>query len=71
MFFTYLSAIPALRPVVQDLFISKNQARADTGKELDAQREVAFSMLLRLTQYPAVRYTSFFTNSLTLFHDTF
>ena len=47
-------AIPALRPVVQDLFISKNQARADTGKELDTQREVAFSMLLRLTQYPAV-----------------
>eukprot|EP00794_Sanderia_malayensis_P005415 gene5415-6091_t len=47
-------AIPALRPVVQDLFISKNQARADSGKELDTQREVVFAMLLRLTQYPAV-----------------
>ena len=49
------SAIPALKPVVHDLFISKNQARADSPKELDTQREVAFTMLLRLTQYPEVR----------------
>ena len=47
-------AIPALKPVVQDLFISKNQIRADSAKELDTQREVAFRMLLRLIQYPEV-----------------
>ena len=53
-FFICITAIPALKPVIQDLFVSKGQGRVDSGKELDTQREVAFSMLFRLIQYPEV-----------------
>ncbi|XP_066917148.1 huntingtin-like isoform X4 [Clytia hemisphaerica] len=47
-------AIPALKPIVQDLFTSQSQTRPDSAKDLDTQREVIVSMLLRVVQYPEV-----------------
>lgn len=48
-------AIPALRPIVEDLFLVRGiMNKADAGKELDTQREVLISMLLRLVQYHQV-----------------
>lgn len=51
----YLSlAIPALQPIVHDLFILRGANKADAGKELETQKEVVVSMLLRLIQYHQV-----------------
>lgn len=47
-------AIPALRPIVQDLFTAQSQTRPDSAKDLDTQREVVVSMLLRVVHYPEV-----------------
>ncbi|XP_057306791.1 huntingtin-like isoform X2 [Hydractinia symbiolongicarpus] len=47
-------AIPALKPIVQDLFATQSQVRADTSKDLDTQREVVVSMLLRVINFPEV-----------------
>ncbi|XP_076357189.1 huntingtin isoform X3 [Tachypleus tridentatus] len=47
-------AIPALQPVVEDLFLLRGSNKIDSGKELDTQREVVVFMLLRLIQYPQV-----------------
>ncbi|XP_041041506.1 huntingtin isoform X4 [Carcharodon carcharias] len=44
-------AIPALQPIVHDLFVLRGTNKADAGKELDTQKEVVVSMLLRLIQY--------------------
>ncbi|XP_043203807.1 huntingtin-like [Amphibalanus amphitrite] len=46
-------ALPALRPIVEDLFVSARPSVQD-AKELEAQKEVLLSMLLRLIQYPEV-----------------
>ncbi|XP_074640755.1 huntingtin-like [Tubulanus polymorphus] len=43
-------AIPALQPIVHDLFIMRTN-KIDAGKDLDTQREVVVSMLLRLIHY--------------------
>lgn len=48
-------AIPALQPIVHDLFLLRGSNKADAGKELDTQKEVVVSMLLRLVQYHQVR----------------
>ncbi|XP_068926815.1 huntingtin isoform X1 [Petaurus breviceps papuanus] len=47
-------AIPALQPIVHDLFVLRGTNKADAGKELETQKEVAVSMLLRLIQYHQV-----------------
>ncbi|KAJ8783450.1 hypothetical protein J1605_009155 [Eschrichtius robustus] len=47
-------AIPALQPVVHDLFVLRGTNKADAGKELETQKEVVVSMLLRLIQYHQV-----------------
>ncbi|XP_056410998.1 huntingtin isoform X2 [Hyla sarda] len=47
-------AIPALRPIVHDLFVLRGANKADAGKELETQKEVVVSMLLRLIQYHQV-----------------
>nr|XP_006822985.1 PREDICTED: huntingtin [Saccoglossus kowalevskii] len=47
-------AIPALRPIVHDLFVLRGSHKADSGKELDTQREVVVSMLIRLIQFHEV-----------------
>lgn len=47
-------AIPALQPIVHDLFVLRGTNKADAGKELDTQKEVVVSMLLRLIQYHQV-----------------
>ncbi|XP_042325579.1 huntingtin [Sceloporus undulatus] len=47
-------AIPALQPIVHDLFILRGTNKADAGKELETQKEVVVSMLLRLIQYHQV-----------------
>ncbi|CAL1538264.1 unnamed protein product [Lymnaea stagnalis] len=44
-------AIPALRPVVYDLFLLRGTVKSEVGKDLETQREVVVSMLLRLVQY--------------------
>ncbi|XP_069561004.1 huntingtin isoform X3 [Brachyistius frenatus] len=47
-------AIPALQPIVHDLFVLRGSNKADAGKELDTQKEVVVSMLLRLVQHHQV-----------------
>ncbi|MFT7807444.1 huntingtin isoform X1 [Arapaima gigas] len=47
-------AIPALQPIVHDLFVLRGSNKADAGKELETQKEVVVSMLLRLIQYHQV-----------------
>jgi hypothetical protein len=42
-------AIPALRPLVIDLFLNRTN---DESKEIDLQHDVTFNTLLRLIQYP-------------------
>lgn len=49
------AAIPALQPIVHDLFVLRGANKADAGKELETQKEVVVSMLLRLIQYHQVR----------------
>lgn len=49
-----LKAIPALQPIVHDLFVLRGSNKADAGKELETQKEVVVSMLLRLVQYHQV-----------------
>lgn len=49
------TAIPALQPIVHDLFVLRGTNKADAGKELETQKEVVVSMLLRLIQYHQVR----------------
>ncbi|XP_060568114.1 huntingtin-like isoform X3 [Ruditapes philippinarum] len=44
-------AIPALQPIVHDLFLLRGASKSDISKELETQREVIVSMLLRLIQY--------------------
>ncbi|ESO95031.1 hypothetical protein LOTGIDRAFT_160793 [Lottia gigantea] len=44
-------AIPALRPIVYDLFLLRGNMKSEVGKEQDTQREVVVSMLLRLINY--------------------
>ncbi|KAF5303786.1 hypothetical protein FQR65_LT08121 [Abscondita terminalis] len=46
--------IPALEPVVEDIFLSRNKANTTDFKELETTREVLLSMLLRLLEYPEV-----------------
>ncbi|MGH0149362.1 UNVERIFIED_CONTAM: hypothetical protein FKN15_015158 [Acipenser sinensis] len=48
-------AIPALQPIVHDLFVLRGSNKADAGKELETQKEVVVSMLLRLIQYHQVQ----------------
>ncbi|XP_077102661.1 huntingtin isoform X8 [Siphateles boraxobius] len=47
-------AIPALQPIVHDLFVLRGSNKADAGKELETQKEVVVSMLLRLVQHHQV-----------------
>ncbi|XP_028391517.1 LOW QUALITY PROTEIN: huntingtin-like [Dendronephthya gigantea] len=47
-------AIPALCPIVYDLFDTQATGRNENTKELETQREVFISMLLRLAQFPEV-----------------
>ncbi|XP_006875391.1 PREDICTED: huntingtin [Chrysochloris asiatica] len=47
-------AIPALQPIVHDLFVLRGTNKADAGKELETQKEVVVSMLLRLIQHHQV-----------------
>ncbi len=44
-------AIPALRPLVLDLYLTRS---ADDTKELDMQHDVIMKCMLRLVQYPQV-----------------
>ncbi|XP_064465594.1 huntingtin-like [Ornithodoros turicata] len=46
--------IPALQAIVEDLFLLPNTNRSDSRKELETQREVVISILLKLVQYPEV-----------------
>lgn len=46
--------IPALQPIVEDIFLSRNKSNTQDFKELETTREVLLSMLLRLLDYPQV-----------------
>ena len=46
-----ITAIPALQPIVHDLFLLRGANKSDISKELETQREVLVSMLLRLINY--------------------
>lgn len=52
--FCFFLAIPALQPIVHDLFVLRGSNKADAGKELETQKEVVVSMLLRLIQHHQV-----------------
>lgn len=47
-------AIPALQPIVYDLFVLRAFGKSDGGEDLETQREVVVSMLFRLVHYPEV-----------------
>ena len=44
-------AIPALQPIIHDLFVLRGAVKGEASKDLETQREVVVSMLLRLNQY--------------------
>lgn len=46
--------IPALEPIVEDIFLSRNKSNTQDFKELETTREVLLSMLLRLLEYPEI-----------------
>lgn len=46
--------IPALQAIVEDLFLLPSTNRTESRKELETQREVVVSVLLRLVRYPQV-----------------
>lgn len=46
--------IPALQPIVSDIFLARNTTNTQDFKELETTREVLLSMLLRLLEYPEV-----------------
>lgn len=46
--------IPALKPVVEDIFLMRNKSNTNDMKELETTREVLISMLLRLIEYQEV-----------------
>ncbi|XP_076265784.1 huntingtin isoform X2 [Rhynchophorus ferrugineus] len=46
--------IPALEPIVQDVFLIRNRSNTTDVKELETTREVILSMLLRLLEYREV-----------------
>lgn len=46
--------IPALEPVVEDIFLYRNKSNTTDFKELETTREVLLSMLLRLLEYHEV-----------------
>lgn len=48
------SAIPALQPIIHDLFVLRTASGSEIGEDLETQREVVVSMLLRLVHYPEV-----------------
>ena len=50
-----ISAIPALQPIVHDLFVLRSSSKADMLKDLDTQREVVVSMLIRLIHFHQVK----------------
>ena len=47
-------AIPALQPIIHDLFVLRAAGKSDGEEDLETQREVVVSMLLRLVHYPEV-----------------
>ncbi|XP_074614489.1 huntingtin-like isoform X2 [Acropora palmata] len=47
-------AIPALQPIIYDLFVLRTAGKSDGGQGLETQREVVLSMLLRLVHYSEV-----------------
>ncbi|CAH1990108.1 unnamed protein product [Acanthoscelides obtectus] len=46
--------IPALEPIVDDIFLTRNKSNTTDMKELETTREVVLSMLLRLTGHKQV-----------------
>ena len=47
-------AIPALQPIVNDLFVVRRAAKEEETRELDTQREYVVSMLFRILVHPEV-----------------
>ena len=48
-----LLVLPTLQPIVEDLFLSKERLN-DNAEELETQKEVLMSLLLRLINYHMV-----------------
>ena len=55
-----MTGVLALRPLVEDLFLERSHSSSVDHKELETQREVLSSMLLRLAHYHQVNHKSFF-----------
>lgn len=43
--------IPALKPIVEDIFLMRNKSNTPDLKELETTREVLLSIMLRLLEY--------------------
>lgn len=48
--------IPALQPLVEDIFLGRNKSNTSDAKELETTREVVLSMLLRLWENQKVTH---------------
>lgn len=46
--------IPALEPIVENIFLTRNKSNTVDAKELETTRDVVLSMLLRLYEYHGV-----------------
>ncbi|XP_071947754.1 huntingtin-like isoform X2 [Antedon mediterranea] len=47
-------AVPALQPLVHDLFVLRSSSKSESAKDLETQREVVVYMLTRLIQFHQV-----------------
>ena len=52
-----IAAVPALKPLVHDLYFLRGSSKSDSARELDTQREVVESMLQRLIHFHQVRHS--------------
>lgn len=50
----FTHCIPALEPLVENIFLTRNKSNTSDLKELETTRDVVLSMLLRLSEYHEV-----------------
>lgn len=65
---SYFLGIPAILPIVEYVYVLKSAFMVNSSdlKELEAQREMLFAMLLRLCQFNEVSYTVLCTRNFIL-----
>lgn len=51
---SHTHCVPALEPIVEDIFLTRNKSNTSDSKELETTREVVLAMLLRLWEHEKV-----------------